>query len=113
MFHFGLFSSFLPYIVIAAIYFCGLASYSVEIVNTHLSNKQDSTYFSEDYGVQISTDEINQDICYNLSIYRKHSPENKTVTHEVENLYMYVVKSGKELNGYYYKLFSRPPPYLS
>ncbi len=113
MFHFGVFSNLLPYLIIAAIYLCGLASYSAGLANTHLANKQNGAYFCNDFGTHISSNEIYQYVYIKHSIYKSIINDNDFITQNVENLYVHFIKSEKASKGYYYILFSRPPPHLS
>lgn len=114
MFHFGLFSTFAPYLVIAAIYFCGLASYSVDIVNRHINGNQDNTSNIGEY-------EFLSNVDYHIIVVNKNHASKSINIQDKEYIYTTYIKTiwngiskpdFKE-NNYSFSIFSRPPPYLS
>jgi len=115
MFHFGLFSTFVPYLVIAAIYFCGLASYSVDVVNKHIKNDQNKTSYNGEYDLSVNAD------YHLLSIDTNSSTQNNAYISDKEHIYTtyintvfwHLFKPDIKENNCSFSLFSRPPPYLS
>ncbi len=115
MFHFGLFSTFVPYLVIAVIYFCGLASYSVGIVNKHTENNQDNTSCYGEYDVSIKADLHLLDIDENSITQNNALPANKEYiyTTYTNSVFWFLFKLDFKKSIYSFSGFSRPPPYLS
>lgn len=113
MFHFGLFSSFVPYLVIAAIYFCGLASYSVDIVNKHITKDQSKTSFCEANQLSVAANYAVIEFQDNLSIEKSNLSKAEQTFSIVDEVYWHITDPWIEDNGHGFSLFSRPPPYLS
>lgn len=113
MFHVGLFSSFIPYLVIAAIYFCGLASYSIDLVNTHISNDQEETYLHNDNNAELAVKYVTSTHSNTVSINKLEYLNFNFHNTRGDKVLWDIFKTGKELQAHSYALFSRPPPYLS
>jgi hypothetical protein len=114
MFHFGLFSTFVPYLVIAAIYFCGLASYSVDIVNRHISDNQSKAEYTGEYDLSIDAGYLHFNIDKNSSTQSINITDKEYIyTTYINAVFWHTFKPDFEKNYYYFSIFSRPPPYLS
>lgn len=112
MFHFGLFSSFIPYLIIAAIYFCGLASYSVDIVNSQISDNKNKSEYNSEYEFSLNSD--------NYFIKIDNSTQNIVICNKehfyttyISTVFWQFFKPDSKKNYYSFFIFSRPPPYLS
>lgn len=114
MFHFGLFSTFVPYLVVAAIYFCGLATYSVDIVNSHISDNNCKTEYSEGHSSLLHSDY--QDINDNNKYFGQkiNITDKEYIYTTFRNTFFWLLYQ-QHINNHNYSLSlcSRPPPYLS
>lgn len=113
MFHFGLFSSFVPYLVIAAIYFCGLASYSVDSVNKHIIKDQNKTSLYEADQLSIAANYAVIEFQDNFSTEKDYLSKAEKTYSIVNEVYWHITDNWTEDSGHSFSLFSRPPPYLS
>lgn len=117
MFHFGLFSTFMPYLIIAVIYFCGLVSYSAEKINRERTEQTAEAYRNH----TIESDIFSEGVCFKKYAYgykqtAKASYRNyekifsKSISEEFTETYIPQYIEG---NNYTYSLFLRPPPAVS
>ena len=114
MFHFGLFSTFIPYLIIAAIYFCGLASYSIDRINKHIEDKHDNTYYYGEYDISLNTDLHLLNIDTNSFTHSNILVTDKEYlyTTYTDSVFWFLQKPDFKKSIYSFSIFSRPPPYL-
>lgn len=104
----------MPYLVIAAIYLCGLASYSVDIVNKNIKNDQNKTCYKSDNDLFLDGDYIlldNEYTCITDNIYYSSDKES-IYTSYIKSIRWCIFYTQIKENNYKHSIFSRPPPYL-
>ena len=115
MFHLGLFSSFMPYIVIAALYLFGLASYSYGLFGSQTEdNNTGEITIKKQYNLSSEKDGNRETFFFETFSFFEDNTNNKAVKPPVAknlfNRYEYI-RSHFD-SEHFSSIYSRPPPSL-
>ncbi|TKG96014.1 hypothetical protein EYV94_06920 [Puteibacter caeruleilacunae] len=119
MFFLGLFSTYLPYLILAIIYLVGYGAYAYNVEESDLDLLDASKQIVLDVNLEQAS--LDQTATYQYSDFKSK------IIAEVNGVFEYFIlsqlclekitpiwpKVGQTCNGYSYQLYSRPPPFMA
>lgn len=108
MFHFGLLSTFLPYLLAAILYLIGMTSYAKGMLGIPVEEKNTKEVVSQNYSKVVSSEDIHfydniKDFIYELC-------DTFADVSEIDSIIRYTHNESFKDNAFYSYYFSRPPP---